>query len=156
MITGTQLACFKIDEERYAADIMRIREIILFRKVMPFPKAPDFIDGIINLRGKVIPVIDMRKRLGLTPKEPGSDTRIIIVKFTDMDVGMIVDSVDKVLRVGSKGIQPSPKIVRNIEAEYLAGIVMDGEEMVIVLDLERVLSSDERLKLDDSLSSNNI
>lgn len=153
MITETQLACFKIDEERYAADIMLIREIILYRKVMPFPKAPDFIDGIINLRGKVIPVVDMRKRLGLTPKEPGSDTRIIIVKFKGMDIGMIVDSVDKVLRVGNRGIQPSPDILRNIEAEYLAGIVMDGEEMVIVLDLEKVLSSDERLKLEETVNS---
>lgn len=156
MLKVLQLACFTIDEERYAADIMRIREIILYRKAMPFPKAVDFIEGIINLRGKVIPVIDMRKRLGLKPKEADSNARIIIVKFTDMDIGMVVDSVDKVLRVGSRGIQPSPKVVRSIDAEYLAGIVMDKDEMVIVLDLERVLSDAERLKLDDSLSSDNI
>ena len=151
-----QLASFTIDGERYAADIMRIREIILYRKAMPFPKAPDFVEGIINLRGKVVPVIDIRKRLGLTPKEADSNTRIIIVKFTDMNIGMIVDSVDKVLRVGNRGIQPSPKLVRNIDAEYLAGIVMDGEKMVIVLDLQRVLSEAERLRLDDTISSNNI
>ena len=151
-----QLASFTIDAERYAADIMWIREIILYRKAMPFPKAPDFVEGIINLRGKVVPVIDIRKRLGLTPKEADSNTRIIIVKFTDMNIGMIVDSVDKVLRVGNRGIQPSPKLVRNIDAEYLAGIVMDGEKMVIVLDLQRVLSEAERLRLDDTISSNNI
>ena len=151
-----QLASFTIDAERYAADIMRIREIILYRKAMPFPKAPDFVEGIINLRGKVVPVIDIRKRLGLTPKEADSNTRIIIVKFTDMNIGMIVDSVDKVLRVGNRGIQPSPKLVRNIDAEYLAGIVMDGDKMVIVLDLQRVLSEAERLRLDDTISSNNI
>lgn len=143
-----QLACFKVGDEKYAADIMLIREIILCRKVTRIPKAPDFIEGIINQRGTAIPVIDMRKRLGLEHKEHSKDARIIIIKFQERKrVGIIVDSVVKVLRVQKGGIQPPPKIIKGIDSEYLSGIVKDGEELILILDLERVLTSTEKVRL---------
>ncbi|MBI4745441.1 MAG: purine-binding chemotaxis protein CheW [Deltaproteobacteria bacterium] len=148
MSNEVQLACFKVGEEMYAADIMLIREIILCRKVTRIPNAPDFIEGIINQRGKAIPVIDMRKRLGLEHKERSRDTRIIVMKFQDCKrVGIIVDSVVKVLKREEGDIQAVPRIAKGIESEYLSGIVRDGEEMVLILDMERVLTTTEKVRL---------
>jgi len=147
MSNEVQLACFKVGEERYAADIMLIKEIILYRKVTPIQKAPEFIEGIINLREKVIPVINMRKRLGLHAIEPTASTRIIITKVEGKSVGVIVDSVLNVLRVGKGDIQPPPRIIKGIESEYLSGIVRDGEELILIFDMERVLTSTEKVRL---------
>ncbi|HLB05679.1 MAG TPA: chemotaxis protein CheW [Thermodesulfobacteriota bacterium] len=157
MNTLINLACFKVGEETFAADIMRIREIILCRKITHIPKAPDFIEGIINLRGKVVPVIDMRKRLGLDTKEHSRDARIIVMKFQDQKrVGIIVDSVVKVLRMEESQIQAAPKIAKGIESEYLKGIVRDGDELVLVLDMEKVLTTTEKVRLDEVFSSDNV
>lgn len=143
-----QLACFKVGEETFAVDIMLIREIILCRKVTRIPKAPDFIEGIINQRGKAVPVIDMRKRLGLEYKEHSRDARIIIIKLQDRKrVGIIVDSVVKVLRIKEGSMQVAPKIASGIESEYLKGIVMDGDDLVLIIDMERVLTTTEKVRL---------
>ncbi len=147
MSNEVQLACFKVGEERYAADIMLIKEIILYRKVTHIHKAPEFIEGIINLREKVIPVINMRKRLGLDATEPTAATRIIITKVEGKGVGVIVDSVLNVLRVGKGDIQPPPRIIKGIESEYLSGIVRDGDELILILDMERVLTTTEKVRL---------
>lgn len=147
-----QLACFMIGEERYAADIMLIKEIILCRKVTHIPKAPDFIEGVINLRERVIPVIDMRKRLGLQATELTGATRIIITKVEGKNVGIIVDSVLKILRVGEGDIQPPPGMIKGIESEYLSGIVRDGDELILILDMGRVLTTTEKGRLDDIFS----
>jgi len=147
MSNEVQLACFKVGEERYAADIMLIKEIILYRKATHIHKAPEFIEGIINLREKVIPVINMRKRLGLHAAEPTAATRIIITKVEGKNVGVIVDSVLSVLRVGTGDIQPPPRIIKGIESEYLSGIVRDGDELILILDMERVLTSTEKVRL---------
>lgn len=151
------LACFKAGEESYATDIMQIREIILCRKVTHIPKAPDFIEGIINLRGKVIPVIDMRKRLGLEPKEPTRHARIIVIKFHDgKRVGVVVDSVTKVLRIEESEIEAAPSIAKGIESEYLTGVARDGDELVLVLDMEKVLTTTEKVSLDEVFSSDEV
>lgn len=156
MNSEIQLACFKVGEERYAADIMSIKEIILCRKITRIPSAPDFIEGVINLRGQVIPVIDMRKRLGLTPAGPEGTARIIIIRVLDKDVGIIVDSVLKVLRVGKREMQPPPSIAKGVESEYLKGIVKDGDELVLLLDMEKILTTSEKVGLEDILSSDEI
>lgn len=157
MNTLINLACFKVGEETFAADIMQIREIILCRKVTHIPKAPDFIEGIINLRGKVVPVIDMRKRLGFPAIDPTRAARIIVMKFQDRKrVGIIVDSVVNVIRIKEGEMQAAPKIAKGIESEYLKGIVRDGDELVLVLDMEKVLTSTEKVRLDEIFSSDNI
>lgn len=147
MSNEVQLACFKVGDERYAADIMLIKEIILCRKVTHIHKAPEFIEGIINLRGKVIPVINMRTRLGLPATEPTAASRIIITRVEGKSVGVIVDSVLSVLRVGSGEIQPPPGIIKGIDSEYLSGIVRDGDELILILDMERVLTTTEKVRL---------
>lgn len=151
-----QLACFKVGEETFAADIMLIREIILCRKITRIPKAPDFIEGIINQRGKAIPVIDMRKRLGLETRELSRSARIIVLRFQDKRlVGIIVDSVVKVLKIKEGEMQPAPKIAKGIESEYLKGIVRDKDELLLVLDMDKVLSTTEKVTL-DIFSSDNV
>lgn len=157
MNTLINLACFKVGEETFAADIMQIREIILCRKVTRIPKAPDFIEGIINLRGRVIPVIDMRKRLGLPAIEPTRAARIIVMKFQDRKrVGVIVDSVVNVIRIKEDEMQAAPNIAKGIESEYLKGIVRVGDELVLVLDMEKVLTTTEKVRLDEIFSSDNL
>lgn len=157
MNTLINLACFKVGEETFAADIMQIREIILCRKVTHIPKAPDFIEGIINLRGRVIPVIDMRKRLGLPAIEQTRAARIIVMKFQDRKrVGIIVDSVVNVIRIKEGEMQAAPKIAKGIESEYLKGIVRVGDELVLVLDMEKVLTTTEKVRLDEIFSSDNV
>lgn len=151
--TEIQLACFKVGDEKYAADIMKIGEIILYRKITRIPKAPGFIEGIINLRGKVIPVIGMREKLGLNEEAPGRSARIIIIKVGDKDIGIIVDSVLKVLRVEKAEIQLAPAIIKGIESEYLTGVVRDGDELVLILDMEKVLTTAERVRLHDAFHS---
>lgn len=156
MSAEMQLACFKVGEETFAVDIMLIREIILCRKITHIPKAPDFIEGIINQRGKAIPVIDMRKRLGLEAKELSRNARIIVMRFQDQRfVGIIVDSVVKVLKIEESGMQAAPRIAKGIESEYLKGIVRDRDELLLVLDMDKVLTSTEKVRL-DIFSSDNV
>ncbi len=149
-----QLACFKVAGETYGAEIFDIKEIIMYREATAVPKAPDFMEGIINLRGKVIPVIDMRKRLGIKPlsEAKSRSMRIIIVKIGQKDVGIVVDSVDKVIKArrGKDGnIDPSPEVATGIGPEYLKGVARDGDDMVMILDMEKVLSSKEKVRLGD-------
>ena len=140
-----QIACFNVGDVRFGADIMEIKEIIRFQKVTKVPRAPGFIEGVITIRGEAVPVIDMRSRLGLETQEPTRDTRIIIVRVESKDVGITVDSVSRVMKVSSSEILPAPGLVKGVESEYLRGVVEDGEDVVLILEMNRVLTSTERL-----------
>ncbi len=146
-----QLACFDVGTETYGINIVHIKEILLYRTITAVPRAPEFMEGILNLRGRVIPIIDMRKRLGIPPQPDGPTraTRIIIVVVGARDVGIIVDRVDKVIKLGDADIDPSPDVATGVGPEYLEGVARDGEEMVMVLNMEKVLSSKDRVRLDD-------
>lgn len=147
-----QLACFKVGDEVYGADITSIKEIILYKKATAVPSAPEFMEGILNLRGKVIPIVDLRKRLGVPLPKGGvsRSTRIIIIHVAKKDVGVIVDSVDKVIKATSgKGgtIDPSPNISSEVGTKFLSGVAREGEEMIMILDMEKVLSSRDKVEL---------
>ena len=148
-----QFACFIVGAEYYGTDIMSVREIIRYRKVTSVPRAPDFIEGVITIRGEALPVVDMRKRLGLEEKEPTRDTRIMIVKVADKDVGIIVDAVSKVIKVGEDEVLQAPAVAKGIESEYLTGVVNDGDEIVLILDMDKVLTTTERLSFEGLASS---
>lgn len=151
-----QMACFRVGDESFAADIMKIKEVILYRRVTAMPRAPDFMEGIINIRGDVIPVIDMRKRLGMATGEITKNSRIIILSVGLKDVGIIVDSVSKVLRVSDSDIKPAPSVGKGIESEYLTGVIRnikDDEDITMILDMDRVLTSTEKVRLDEILST---
>ena len=142
-----QLACFRVGAELYALDIMRIREIIRPQKLTAVPKAPRFIEGVINLRGAVIPVADLRKRFDQPCDEEQRKNRVIICSVGGRIVGLLVDEVLEVRRYGRQDVAPAPQFLKGPEAEFFLGVARRGEDLVMVLDLERILSSEERIAL---------
>ena len=143
-----QLACFRIGTEMYALDILRIKEIIRPQRLTPVPKAPAFIEGVINLRGVVIPVVDLRKRFDQPKTETDRKTRVIICGLSGKILGLMVDEVSEVRRYARHEIQAAPKFLKVKGAEFFLGVCRKDEDLVMLLDLERILSSDEKIDLD--------
>ena len=143
-----QLVVFKLGNEEYCVDIQQVREIIKVVDVTRVPKAPDFIEGVINLRGQITPVLDLRKRLDLPESERGEDTRIIVIELGKNVVGMVVDSVMEVCRLPEKSIDPTPTISTEVGAEFIKGVGKLGDRLLILLDLGRVLSKGEEKQLE--------
>jgi purine-binding chemotaxis protein CheW len=145
-----QLVVFQLGAELYAVEISRVHEIIRLQSVTRVPRAPSFVEGVINLRGKVISVINLRGRFGLPVAEHTRASRIVVVDINDQVIGMVVDSVSEVLRVHTSTIEPPSPAVAGIDSEYLQGIAKLPERLVILLDLDRVLTRDERRALDEA------
>ena len=142
-----QLACFRIGSELYALDIMRIKEIIRPQKLTPIPKAPSFIEGVINLRGVVIPVADLRKRFDQPISEANRKNRIVICSLMGRIIGLMVDEVTEVKRFGRKEIAPAPQFISGPEASYFLGVARRDEDLIMLIDLEKVLSTEEKIEL---------
>ena len=142
-----QLACFRVGSELYALDIMSIREIIRPQKLTAVPRAPRFIEGVINLRGAVIPVADLRKRFDQPCLEESRKNRVVICSVSGRIVGLLVDEVLEVRRYGRQDVAPAPQFLKGPEAEFFLGVARRGDDLVMVLDLDRILSSDEQIAL---------
>ena len=138
-----QLVSFYLGGEENGIDILRVQEIIRMQAISRIPKAPEYVEGIINLRGKVIPIINLRMRFGLEKKENDKQTRIIVVKIEGKTLGLIVDSVSEVLRLPSDSIEPAPAIVTGKEGKYLTGVGKIEDKLIILLDLEKLLKDVE-------------
>ena len=149
--TEKQLVLFGLDNEIYGVDISDVHEIIRMQPVTKVPKAPFFVEGIINLRGKVIPVVDIRKRFGLSGVEQTKDSRIVVVDIGGTTIGMIVDEVTEVMRIPADSIEPPSDIVAAGDSDYLLGIARVDEKMVILLDLDRLLPKSEMSRLEGVL-----
>lgn len=148
-----QLLVFKLGDEEYAVDILQARGIEhLDQGITRVPKAPAFVEGVINLRGEIVPIVDLRKRFGLVVKPIGYDSRVIIVEVAGNMVGMTVDSIVEVLRVPASAIEPAPEIARGIDAYYLAGVAKLDDRLIILLNLEHALSPQEVQELSQSRS----
>jgi len=143
-----QLACFRIGSEMYALDIMRIREIIRPQRLTPVPKAPPFIEGVINLRGAVVPVVDLRKRFDQPAGGPERRTRVLICALSGKIIGLLVDEVAEVRRYTRQEIQPSPQFLRGRGSEFFVGVCRRDDQLVLLIDLERILSSGEKIDLE--------
>ncbi len=139
----TQVVTFQLAKEEYAIDILQVQEIVMIIPITRMPKAPHFIEGIVNLRGQMIPIIDMRKRFSLPEAMHDSDTRIIIVDIGEI-VGMVVDGVRDVIRLPDSAISPPPPMIQGISADYLKGIGQFDERLLIMPDLEKVLTAEEQ------------
>ena len=139
-----QLVTFSIGEEEFGVAILKVQEIIRIMEITKVPKAPPFVEGVINLRGNVIPVIDLRKRFGLETREHDSQTRIIVIEINKMIVGFVVDSVSEVLRIPQNTVEPPPPVVSGLESEYISGVGKLEDRLLIMLDLDRLLSSEEK------------
>lgn len=143
-----QLVVFRLAKEEYGVDIQQVREIIKVIDITRVPKAPEFIEGVINLRGQITPVMDLRKRLDLPELERGEETRIIIIEIGKNVVGMIVDAVTEVHRLPEKNIDPTPTISTEVGAEFINGVGKLGDRLLILLDLKKVLSKKEEKQLE--------
>ena len=144
-----QLVGFVIGEELFGVDILTVQEIIRDTTITPIPDAPDFLEGVINLRGSIIPVIDLRKRLKLLrPEDLDPDTWIIILTVEGRMTGFVVDQVTKVLNVPVESIKPPPDIVvAGLKSQYIQGVCKMDRRLLILLNFSRILMVDEIKKL---------
>jgi len=145
-----QLVSFDIGGEEFGVDILKVREINRMIEVTRVPNAPEFVDGVINLRGKVIPIIDLRRRFGMERKEHDKNTRIVVVELNGRVVGFVVDAVSEVLRIPKSVTEPPPPIVAGVHAEYITAVGKLEDRLLILLDLERILSDGEKTALENA------
>ncbi|HNT76916.1 MAG TPA: chemotaxis protein CheW [Anaerolineae bacterium] len=147
-----QLVVLMLADEWYGVDIAAVEQIIELQRITPVPHTLPYIAGLINLRGAVLPVLDLRRRLGLPLSEPTRETRIMVTQIRQMQVGMIVDAVTEVLRVSERAIEPPSPLVMPVDSMYIAGIVhvatqdkgRDVDRLLVLLDLEQILPSAKR------------
>ena len=134
-----QLVTFRIGEEEFGVDILAVQEIIRLMQITMVPRAPAFIEGVINLRGKVIPVINMRTRFGMPALEHDSNTRIVVMELEQKIVGFLVDGVSEVLRIPAGTVEDPPPVVAGIGSEYIRGIGKLDDRLLILLELDNLL-----------------
>lgn len=135
-----QLVVFGLAGESYGVDINAVREIIRMQQVTHVPDAPDFVEGVMNLRGSVIPVIDLRRRFGLPAGEHTADSRVVVVDIAGQGIGVVVDAVTEVLRISDTSVEPASVVVTTEDSFYLDGIAKLDGRLLILLDIERALS----------------
>lgn len=141
-----QLVSFDLDQEEYGVDVLKVREIIRMPNVTRVPNTPHYVEGVINLRGKVVPIISMRKKFGLTEAETDKQTRIMVMDVEGELRGFIVDAVSEVIRISGSEIQPSPTVVAGgIDQECIGGVINRAERLLVLLDLEKMVSTDEKM-----------
>jgi len=145
-----QLVSFTIGQEEFGLNIQRIQEINRVVEITRVPNSPEFVIGVINLRGKVIPIIDLRRRFGFPPKESDKNTRIIVVELDNMVVGFIVDAVREVIRIPKSITEPPPPIIAGIGSEYIISVAKMENRLLILLDIERLLRDKEKQELEST------
>lgn len=141
-----QLVSFMLADEEYGVEVLKVREIIRMPTITRMPNVPQHVEGIINLRGKVIPIISMRRRFGLMESEDNSQTRIIIMDVCGTLTGFIVDAVSEVIRIHSSEIQPPPSVTVSggVGQEYIIGVFNHAERLLIIMDVDQMFSDAER------------
>jgi purine-binding chemotaxis protein CheW len=139
-----QLVIFEIGNEHFGIDIAAVEGIVKMQEITRVPQAADYVEGITNLRGSVLPVIDLEKRFGIPPHERTRETRIVVVNMDKVKIGMIVAAVSEVLTIDDSVIEPAPAIVTTINSRFITGIARIDTRLVILLDLNLVLSETEK------------
>jgi purine-binding chemotaxis protein CheW len=143
-----QLVSFKLSDETYGIEITKIREIILVGQITRVPETPHYIKGLINLRSSVIPVIDLRSRFSLSENELTQDSRIMVLNVGRRTIGIVVDSVNEVLRVSQEQISPAPPTVASLGNQYMTGLVRLEEQLLILLDVDRLFGEEATAAMD--------
>ncbi|MGA3057744.1 MAG: chemotaxis protein CheW [Candidatus Limnocylindrales bacterium] len=142
-----QIVVCELADEHYGLDIARVFEIIRNQPITPVPRAPSFVKGVINLRGRIIPVVDLRGRFGMPEAEPTKETRIVVAESSSTTVGLIVDSVSEVLLVSADAVEPTPGVAAGADAQYLRGIAKLGGRLVLLLELDGLFGIEDRTAL---------
>jgi purine-binding chemotaxis protein CheW len=146
-----QLVIFNLANETYGVDISKVQEIIRLQDITKVPKTAQFIEGVINLRGNVIPVIDLRKRFSFSERENTNATRIVVVESGPYTIGMIVDSVSEVIRITEDSVEPPSNIMLDIDSDYILGVCKLNDRLIVLLDLSKVLTVSEKQLLDEAV-----
>ena len=142
-----QYLTFRLEEEVFALDISQVREVLDFTAITKVPRTPEFMRGVINLRGSVVPVVDMRLKFGMSRTEQTLNTCIIIVEINiegdRLILGALADSVQEVIELGPGQIEPAPRIGTRLDTDFIKGMGKRDEEFIIILDIDRIFSMDE-------------
>jgi len=139
-----QLVIFRLDKEEYGLPITKVQEINRLTPITKLPQTPSFMEGVINLRGKVIPVADLRKRFQLPDVDRNDDTRIIIVEVSGQTLGIIVDAVTEVMRLPVASVEPPPPAFI-LDSQYIHGVGKVNDRLLILLDMDKILSTQEEI-----------
>lgn len=152
-----QLVTFQLGEDRYGIDIMRVKEIYANRSVRPIPHAPSYIEGVLNLRDEIIPIINLHRRFGITKAELSEDDEMlsgfVIIDLSGMKIGVIIDKILSVADINKATIQPPPQMITNIGTEYIEGVASQEQGYLIILDIDKLFDIKElgRLRMLRSL-----
>lgn len=133
-----QSILFKMGEELYGLPISLVREILKPLPVTRFPKSPPYVEGVIDLRGRILPIINLRKMFGLSPVEETDDTRYVDLQLDGLNVGIVVDAVSEVTNIPQKLIEPAPPIIAGVEGKYLQGIARLHDKLIMLLDVDEI------------------
>ena len=142
-----QWVTFQLDDETYGINVMQVQEVLRVTEIAPVPGAPDYVLGIINLRGNVVTVIDTRRRFGLMPGEMDDSTRIVIIEAEKQVVGILVDSVAEVVEMRASEIEQAPNVGNDESSRYIQGVASRDGELLILVDLNKLLTEDEWMDL---------
>ena len=141
------MVTFSIDEEEFGVNILKVQEIIRIMEITRVPRSPEFVEGVINLRGRVIPIVDLRRRFGLAAIAHDKDTRIIVIELNSLVVGFIVDAVSEVLRIPADTVEPTPPVAAGVDSEYISGVGKLQDRLLILLDLDKLLTAEDLHRL---------
>jgi len=136
-----QLVSFLIGNEEFGVEILYVQEINRMLPITKVPNSPEFVEGVVNLRGRVIPVIDLRRKLGMSRKEHDKNTRIIVVEVNGNTIGFIVDAVKEVVRIPKSIIEPPPELVAGVDAEFIRSVCKLEDRLLILIDLTKIISA---------------
>ena len=146
-LTLNQYLTFKLGEEMFALDVAQVREILDLTRITKVPRSPAFMSGVINVRGTVVPVVDLRLKFDMTPVERTVDTRIVVVEVADQDevmvIGALADSVHSVIDIAPDQIEPTPKVGSRFDADFIKGIGKQQDTFIIMLDIDRIFSAEK-------------
>jgi purine-binding chemotaxis protein CheW len=147
-VPQVQLVTFRLGTEEFGLDVFAVHEILRYAEPTPVPRAPEFVEGVIDVRGTLVPVVDMRRRFELADAPVNDETRVVLVEHGGERLGLVVDAVTEVLRVPETSVSEPPAYIRGLAAEFVRGIVRLESRLVVLIDIERILSSQERIALE--------
>jgi len=141
--TTREVLVFVLGGEEYCVDILKVQEIRGYEKVTPIPAAPAYLKGVVNLRGVIVPVIDLRMKFGMAEPRYDAFTVVIVLRIAGRDVGAVVDGVSDVLQLAASEVKPAPSLGSVVDASFIAGLATQSGRMILILDIEKLLSSGE-------------
>ena len=144
-----QYVIFKVGNEVYGVDIMNVREITEYKEIVVVPDVSDFIEGIINLRGNIIPIVNLKKKFNIKSEEMNSDVRVIVISIKNQQVGFVVDEASQVLRIKEENIEPAPDLIVGPDKKYIIGVGKIESGIALLLELEYILSEEEKNQVEE-------